>query len=45
MDEDRFEEEMKQHLRWQMSCPECGSKMQPSGGCALCLCCGYSKCG
>lgn len=26
-------------------CPECGCRLQPEGGCALCLDCGYSKCG
>lgn len=29
-----------------MRCPECGSpNYQPSGGCAVCMDCGYSKCG
>jgi len=26
-------------------CPECGGKLEYSGGCAVCLECGYSKCG
>ena len=34
---------VRQNLR-EGTCPECGNKMQPSGGCALCVCCGYSKC-
>lgn len=45
MEENKTEEVIKQHLRWQMTCPECHTTMQPTGGCALCLGCGYSKCG
>lgn len=26
------------------TCPECGSVMQPMGGCFVCIDCGYSKC-
>ena len=26
------------------SCPECGSQLQMSEGCSMCLVCGYSKC-
>jgi len=25
-------------------CPECGSYMQPDGGCWICPNCGYSEC-
>ena len=27
-----------------MTCPECGSPMEPVGGCAYCFSCGYSPC-
>jgi hypothetical protein len=27
-----------------MVCPECGTIMQPEGGCAFCPCCGFSPC-
>jgi uncharacterized UBP type Zn finger protein len=26
-------------------CPRCGTKMQPEGGCFICLTCYYSPCG
>ena len=34
---------VRQKLR-EGSCPECGNKLQPEGGCAICICCGFSKC-
>jgi hypothetical protein len=34
---------VRQNLR-EGVCPECGNKMQFTSGCALCVCCGYSKC-
>lgn len=28
-----------------VECPECGSSMNPDGGCWLCRDCGFSRCG
>ena len=36
-------EQVRQNLRARI-CPECGNDMQDGGGCAVCVCCGYSKC-
>ena len=27
------------------TCPECGARMEPDGGCFFCRSCGYSQCG
>ena len=42
--EQEAKKEVKKSKRFNNVCPECGCVMQPEGGCAICLSCGYSHC-
>ena len=42
--EEKLIEEMDELHRHEAICPECGEKLEISGGCYSCRACGYSKC-
>ncbi|MGB6129762.1 MAG: adenosylcobalamin-dependent ribonucleoside-diphosphate reductase [Psychrilyobacter sp.] len=42
--EEKFNEETDEIFTHSTPCPECGEKLEVSGGCYSCRACGYSKC-
>jgi len=42
--ETRQRNPVKNEGRFERQCPDCGEKIHVSGGCPVCIFCGWSKC-